>query len=1540
MATANLSVGIKTDGAKSRLKELKDLLASIEKQGNGIPLKVDSKQANAEVTKLQAAMRTAVASVTGALGEFSDKLHSATKGVSRRLVDDFGNVVSSAGRYGEKAGEAFQEGMNNGRKKASISNSAPTSNGTVRLSSPIAVGEATEAIEKYKKIKEIATELHGENKDILATLAMQRNEQRQINLAEAETLRLVELNSKYMQERNRALASANTGGLDRILDKYQRIDALLSKGQRGFDVATKRYGSEAVDDVSTGKTTWAYVAKDLISMNKEANAQKAKDDADFLRDSRDRIKQHLQREAAQDQSFLQEARDRYKQHNAALVAESKRTYAEMAKVYAEASFAAKERYNAQGAKIAGAAALVQGFGADSARTFLGADAFLTNLTTNLENYTRKVKDSAASHLILNRALNELHSSARGLAGSLNMLWLTWGSVAPLAAGAAIGATMRQVFTVGKDLEYQLTFVSALTGEATVKMSEFATVVRGSMVAPTEAAKAMRGLAQNGMSTAEAMQALPTILNLATAGEMELADAALGATGVMAAFNLQVNDLGRVSDVFAKAAAVSNTSVSGMVEAMKQASTIADQYGLSLEQTAASLATMAKRSIDGSAAGTALRNMMSELGAPTKKAVDALRQMGIQVYDQSGKLKDYNTILQVFHDKLVQMAPEAQNAFLADVFNDRGAKAINALINDFGKYKEILGKVTGNSKDFAKTLSDQLGDTPQGKLKKLFAEFQLSAVEAFNQSSKELGGFIDALRLAASSDEFNNFIKSTTSAVISLTQFLVEHGTTVATTVAAYAGLQIIGGTIALFVELRAALAAAGVAMTGLRVAALGLTSALTGGLALVATLAAEYFLLRDRTTEAEKAEEAYRKQLELTNKTAVDTIERMEKQINGQRLINKYMKEGMTLEQAKQKAAEGQNNEQAKTLGDEIVAKRAELKSKEDQLNAAKASQKRPLGSGMVDFGFGAYEADTSADKVKKLSDEIAAGKKTLSELETKQQNIVTGQAQSVINDALNREATQLDKLRRLNDRLIAAQDQGSAKGVKPMTQQQMNELGVLPQDQFDKLYAQKEAQVNKAMPLTYKRRDPSAEADQRNEAKALINSEKKFYDDLISMSDSYYNGKIKLEQAASQYGVKTQTEAENEITRLTDDQLKDRVSLTEYYQARLQALLRNPTLKTADRENVQTEEDHAKRKISQLSQELDIRRQIEAIKSKGQQETFDKSLRKIGSDSDKDIDKISRAPALNLLTAGDKAQQEAQLAVIDKYREAVLKAEEEVRIARSGSDKEAVTVAESRLKQIDTEMAKKKLKASNAALQSYNEQISAKYGMDRFWTKYRTDAENTAKGIEDAMTGAFSSMEGSLSKFLLTGKLGFRELAASAIASASQAMANQAVKSLLGMAVQWGLSAWAGSVSPTTSASVSASWSEGVSEATQGSGLGLKIKSAFGNVMTDSGPMQLQRYAYGGVARRPQLSMFGEGSQPEAYVPLPDGRSIPVTMQGGSGGGQNNVNISINVASDGSAKVDQQAQGKQAAELGRQMEQAVLQVLAKEKRPGGLLYS
>ena len=109
----------------------------------------------------------------------------------------------------------------------------------------------------------------------------------------------------------------------------------------------------------------------------------------------------------------------------------------------------------------------------------------------------------------------------------------------------------------------------------------------------------------------------------------------------------------------------------------------------------------------------------------------------------------------------------------------------------------------------------------------------------------------------------------------------------------------------------------------------------------------------------------------------------------------------------------------------------------------------------------------------------------------------------------------------------------------------------------------------------------------------------------------------------------------------------------------------------------------------------------------------------------------------------------------------------------------------------------------------------------------------------------------------------------------------------------------------------------------------------ANGGIMSPSGPLPLKTYARGGIANSPQLALYGEGSMNEAYVPLPDGRRIPVALQGGRGAAAS-TNVVVNVDASGNSKVS--GDGGQAEQLGRVVSQAVQAELIRQKRPGGIL--
>lgn len=193
--------------------------------------------------------------------------------------------------------------------------------------------------------------------------------------------------------------------------------------------------------------------------------------------------------------------------------------------------------------------------------------------------------------------------------------------------------------------------------------------------------------------------------------------------------------------------------------------------------------------------------------------------------------------------------------------------------------------------------------------------------------------------------------------------------------------------------------------------------------------------------------------------------------------------------------------------------------------------------------------------------------------------------------------------------------------------------------------------------------------------------------------------------------------------------------------------------------------------------------------------------------------------------------------------------------------------------------------------------------GIGKRLQEYYNSIKDIGGAIGDAVVGGLKGLEDQLTEFVTTGKASFADLARSILSDLARIALRAAIIQPIVQAI--------GGMFPS---------------------LGLKF--AMGGVMTEDGAMPLKRYAAGGIARSPQLAMFGEGSQPEAFVPLPDGRRIPVAMQGGSAGA-----TTVNVSVDATGSQVQGDAGK-SNQLGRAVAAAVQAELIKQKRPGGLLVS
>jgi len=217
----------------------------------------------------------------------------------------------------------------------------------------------------------------------------------------------------------------------------------------------------------------------------------------------------------------------------------------------------------------------------------------------------------------------------------------------------------------------------------------------------------------------------------------------------------------------------------------------------------------------------------------------------------------------------------------------------------------------------------------------------------------------------------------------------------------------------------------------------------------------------------------------------------------------------------------------------------------------------------------------------------------------------------------------------------------------------------------------------------------------------------------------------------------------------------------------------------------------------------------------------------------------------------------------------------------------------------------------------------SVKTGLDGYITSIGS--------LNEAVTGltqkGFGGLSGAIKDLTTTGTTNFRSFAVNMLSDMSEIIIQQFVVAQLAQMLR---NILGGPAAATSGGLPGFGMDQIIPGIFKGAG---PIKFANGGVMTPAGPLRLQTYARGGIANSPQLAVFGEGSTPEAYVPLPDGKRIPVAMQGKTGGGDTKIEINID-ASGTKAEGDS---GKSGA-LARDLAQVVDARLIHHRRPGGLL--
>lgn len=244
---------------------------------------------------------------------------------------------------------------------------------------------------------------------------------------------------------------------------------------------------------------------------------------------------------------------------------------------------------------------------------------------------------------------------------------------------------------------------------------------------TEAAQGMTYMSMAGWKTADMLDGIEGVMNLAAASGEDLAVTSDIVTDALTAFGLSAKDSGHFSDILAAASSNANTNVSMMGETFKYCAPIAGSLGYSAEDVAVAIGLLGNAGIKSSQAGTTLRKMMTELTGELEISGKAFGDVTIQTTNADGSMKDFSQILSEMRVYFGQMT-EAEQASTAELLVGKTAMSgllaiMNATSSDIDKLTNAISNCDGEAERMASVMQDNLA----GQLTILKSQLQELAI---------------------------------------------------------------------------------------------------------------------------------------------------------------------------------------------------------------------------------------------------------------------------------------------------------------------------------------------------------------------------------------------------------------------------------------------------------------------------------------------------------------------------------------------------------------------------------------------------------------------------------------------------------------------------------------------------------------------------------------------------------------------------------------------------------------------------------------------
>lgn len=319
-----------------------------------------------------------------------------------------------------------------------------------------------------------------------------------------------------------------------------------------------------------------------------------------------------------------------------------------------------------------------------------------------------------------------------------------------ATSAALSGMGGYAVKVGSSFEAAMSQVAATMGMSTEEIhngsAEFTKLQEAAknagattMFSATQAADALNYMALAGYDTNKAVNTLPTILNLAAAGNMDLATSSDMVTDSMSALGDKAGTVESFVDKMAKTSQKSNTSVQQLGEALLTVGGTAKSLAGGVTEANTVLGIFADNGVKGAEGGTALRNVILSLSAPTDTARKKMEELGLNVFDAEGKMRPLNDTFNDLNKILGSMNESERTQVLNTIFNKVDLKSVNALLANSGERFDQLKGYIENADGAAGQMADTMQDNLKGKLTALNSALEglgIGIYENIEESLKE------------------------------------------------------------------------------------------------------------------------------------------------------------------------------------------------------------------------------------------------------------------------------------------------------------------------------------------------------------------------------------------------------------------------------------------------------------------------------------------------------------------------------------------------------------------------------------------------------------------------------------------------------------------------------------------------------------------------------------------------------------------------------------------------------------------------------------